>query len=280
MYLNKVFIEGYKNFTDKFEIEFSKGLNIIVGENATGKTGIINAIRMILKEDEYGYLPVSDRDFHTPFKEPHQSANNFTINAQFGDMNSNEKIVFLPWLNKEENVILSLKVENKTNFQGKYRKNLWGGMSKASIFEQELFDFIHCVYLPPLRDAEAKLTEGRGSRLARLIKNINKIDVEKAKKTGTRLDIEEAVFEFNKELMNNDKISKANILIKKKLEEALGTVFGQETQIQFSNQNFNRIIENLRLLFFPMIGQTDQTFRALDENSLGYNNIIGAVLDK
>ncbi|MGE4496691.1 MAG: AAA family ATPase [Deferribacterales bacterium] len=51
MYLHRVFIEGYKNFTDKFEIEFSKGLNIIVGENATGKTGIINAIRMILKED-------------------------------------------------------------------------------------------------------------------------------------------------------------------------------------------------------------------------------------
>lgn len=30
MCLNRVFIEGYKNFTDKFEIEFSKGLNIIV----------------------------------------------------------------------------------------------------------------------------------------------------------------------------------------------------------------------------------------------------------
>lgn len=274
MYLSKAIIEGYKNFINKFEIEFTKGLNIIVGENATGKTGIINAIRMILKEDEYGYLPVSDRDFHTPFQESNQSANNFTINAEFGEMDSSEKIVFLPWLNKEENATLNLIVENKTNFQGKYQKVLWGGMSKASIFEQELFDFIHCIYLPPLRDAEAKLTEGKGSRLARLIKNINKAKIEDAKKTGKRLSVEEAVSKFNKTLIEDNEISKANKLIKEKLEEALGKVFGQETQIQFSNQNFNRIIENLRLLFFPMIGQTNPTFRSLEENSLGYNNII------
>ena len=74
----------------------------------------------------------------------------------------------------------------------------------------------------------------------------------------------------------NETIYKANELIKKSLEEAIGSVFGQDTRIQFSETNFNRIVENLRLFFFPQIipeGQ-EETYRSLEENSLGFNNLI------
>ena len=39
MYLGNLTIEGYKNFCKPFEIKFSKGLNVLVGENSTGKRG-------------------------------------------------------------------------------------------------------------------------------------------------------------------------------------------------------------------------------------------------
>jgi len=274
MYLSCLSIEGYKNFGEKFKINFSKGLNVIVGENASGKTGIIDAVRMLLREDEFGYFPINHKDFHSPFDDPDSVVGQFIINAEFSGMTPEEQVAFLPWLNKEYKALLNLSVENKPNPRGRYNKSIWGGMSKASMFEQELFDFLHCVYLPPLRDAEAKLTEGRGSRLARLIKNLNKTKIDNKRKTGQLLDLEKKVAKFNSGLLENEEISKANEQIRERLEKALGNVFGQQTQIQFSDQSFNRIIENLRLLFFPQVGISGVKFRSLEENSLGYNNII------
>jgi len=44
MYLGNLVIEGYKNFCKPFEIKFSKGLNVLVGENSTGKSAIIDEV--------------------------------------------------------------------------------------------------------------------------------------------------------------------------------------------------------------------------------------------
>ncbi|MBK6965349.1 MAG: AAA family ATPase [Bacteroidales bacterium] len=68
-------------------------------------------------------------------------------------------------------------------------------------------------------------------------------------------------------------------LIKGKIIDAIGSVFGQDAMIQFSEINFNRIIERLKLLFYPtLIAEgtldRDKMYRELDENSLGYNNIL------
>ena len=71
-------------------------------------------------------------------------------------------------------------------------------------------------------------------------------------------------------------IDQANQLIRVGLKEAIGEYFSQDTAIQFSETNFNNIVESLRLLFFPKIGLSDNKglFRGLEENSLGYNNLL------
>lgn len=50
MYISEIKIDGYKNCNIKSTISFNPGLNILVGENASGKTTIIDAIRMILRD--------------------------------------------------------------------------------------------------------------------------------------------------------------------------------------------------------------------------------------
>jgi len=278
MFLKKISISGYKNFNENFEIPFSSGLNVLVGENGVGKSSIIDAIRLLLTDDEYGRYGISEKDFHRPFIKDSVPSNRIKIVAHFENLSDIEAIAFLPWIEDEKKARLSLMVDDTQNNRGRYNRKMWGGVSQSNPYEKELVDLINCIYLPPLRDAEAKLREGRGSRLARLILNLNKEEIAKAKRERKPLKLEEKVNSFYSDIADdeNEAIHKANELIKKSLEEAIGTVFGQDTRIQFSETNFNRIVENLRLFFFPHVKQTGQevTYRSLEENSLGYNNLI------
>ena len=279
MFLQNLSINGYKNFGTRFDIQFSDGLNVLVGENGVGKSAVIDAIRHILQEDVFGRSGVSDTDFNQPFQKGAKSSNNIDISITLGGLSPKEVVAFLPWTELSNEAYLSMQIENKVNNQGRYKRDIWGGKSKSSIFEWELLEKIHCVYLPPLRDAEAKLHEGKGSRLARLLKNLNQEELKKAEKTDTKHPLETAVSSFNNSLIEDKEnaINKANELIRTSLKEAIGEVFGQDTSIQFSEMNFSRIVENLKLLFFPNFDSLDDKidlFRSLEENSLGYNNLL------
>lgn len=278
MYLNQIEIEGYKNFNNKFVINFQKGLNVILGENGVGKTAIIDAIRLLLLEDEFGRAPVSETDFHRPFAKTPVQVSSFHIKGFFESLSQKEKVSFLPWTDTEDNITLSLHVENKQSHLGRYKRSLWGGASRSSIFEWELFDTINCIYLPPLRDAETKLREGRSSRLAKLLKKMNKKSLKSARKNDELHPLEKKIKDFNESLVTdpNESISVANKLIRTRLTEALGELLSQDTTIQFSEPSFNRIVENLQMLFFPDLkpSTTQDMFRSLEENSLGYNNLL------
>lgn len=46
MYINKIHIQNYRIFND-FTMEFHKGLNVIIGANNSGKTGLLYAIKLL-----------------------------------------------------------------------------------------------------------------------------------------------------------------------------------------------------------------------------------------
>ena len=53
MYLSKLSIHNFRIFSNQTEIEFSKGLNLLVGENGCGKSATIDAIRALLNESDF-----------------------------------------------------------------------------------------------------------------------------------------------------------------------------------------------------------------------------------
>lgn len=50
LHLKKIFIQGFKSFADKTEIEFKEGVTAIVGPNGSGKSNVADAIRWVLGE--------------------------------------------------------------------------------------------------------------------------------------------------------------------------------------------------------------------------------------
>jgi len=276
MYLRVLEIDGFKCFSDGFSIELHDGLNVLVGENGAGKTGVISAIRQLFNDSESGKRNINERDFYRGFEPGAAAAETIRIEATFSDLDEDEHIAFLDWCGQEPEAKLTFTATNRES-RGRYRHVIWGGHQRIKPVDVETLDLIHCIYLPPLRDAEVKLREGRQSRLARLLKALCRKELDECRKAGTAHPLEQRVGEFNKELAESDDyaIKQANQRIGDSLKEALGMNLSQGTLIQFSEVNFSKIVEGLRLLYYPDIREADATqFRSLEENSLGYNNLL------
>lgn len=270
MYISELKINGYKNCNEESTILFNSGLNVLVGENACGKTTIIDAIRMILRESELPY--VTEEDFYKSF-EKEEERRNIRIDLKMEELSPEEKITFLSWCNAEFEAELHLEIEKEPNPKGYFKKSIWGGKSKASAFEKETYDYIDTIYLPALRNAEEKLTNGRKSRLALLLKHQYTEDVRKEK-------LVEAFSDFNKSIIKNDdkkfsEIEQAKKDINTAMENSMGTVFGQSVNLQFAESSFTSILQSIKMVFFPHIGEIDdKKFRDVAINSLGYNNLL------
>ena len=269
MYISRISISGYKNAYNVSSVELNKGLNVLLGENGCGKTAVINSLRMLLRETE-AFNGFSVDDFYTSMDKKIK-ATEIDVDAKFKDLSEDEKITFLSWCDNSFDAHLHLKLSENISKPGYYKRKYWGGKSSASAFEEDTFDRIECIYLPPLRDAEAKLSTGKYSRLALLLK----------KKYGEKTDeLVTAVADFNKTIIENkdnkyEEIDSVKQAINKKIVDALGERVGQSIGLQFSETTFNKIIENIRMVFFPQIGETDpMKFRDLATNSLGYNNLL------
>ncbi|TGE33360.1 AAA family ATPase [Desulfosporosinus sp. Sb-LF] len=272
MYISIIYIEGYKNCKNRSVINLNKGLNILVGENASGKTTIINALRMILRENEFSYMNISEVDFYHSFYNNSMSGK-IRIGLEWEELSPDEEVTFLTWCDPDYKAKLNLEVDKNPNQKGYYKKSIWGGTSKASAFEEETFDCIDCIYLPPLRDAEEKLTNGRNSRLATLLKHQYKSDTEKD-------NLVKVVRDFNQSIVGNkdkefSEIEKAKNDINIGIKDSMGTVFGQSINLQFSETSFMSILQSIKMVFFPNIGEHDiSKFRDIAINSLGYNNLL------
>lgn len=275
MHIDKLSIEGFRTFEKPFTVCFNPGLNVIVGENGTGKTGIISAIRQLFIDSEAGRYSVTDQDFHLGFKQHCARSSEFNISAVFSGLDKSELLAFLNWEDADNAIKLSLHVANR-ELRGRHKRTLWAGKLKSTV-ESDTLDLIRCIYLPPLRDAEDRLSNGPRSRLAKLMKAICKKDLLAHDTAGTRHPLVSKVAAFNTELADSEDfdIKRANRLIEESLKSAIGQNFAQGTRIQFSESEFSRIVEGLRVLYFPDLSVVEANlFRSLSENSLGFNNLI------
>lgn len=276
MFLRALEIDGFKCFNAGFSIEFHNGLNVLVGENGAGKTGVVSAIRQLFNDSESGRRSIHERDFYRGFEADSVPAETIRIEATFSELSQDESTAFIDWCGMDPEAKLTFNAINRES-RGRYRHQIWGGHQRVKPVDPETLDLIHCIYLPPLRDAEIKLREGRQSRLARLLKALCRKQLDACRKEGTAHPLEQRVGAFNKELSESDEyaIKQANQRIGDSLKDALGMNLSQGTLIQFSEVSFSKIVEGLRLLYYPDLSEADATqFRSLEENSLGYNNLL------
>lgn len=100
MYLKEVSLKNWRKFKSIDEeapalvVPFKKGLNILIGENDSGKTAIIDAIRMVLGTNSKNTEWITDEDFS-------EGTESLEVECIFDNLSSKEEAFFLEWLTLE-----------------------------------------------------------------------------------------------------------------------------------------------------------------------------------
>jgi putative ATP-dependent endonuclease of OLD family len=156
-------------------VRFQDGVNVLIGENNSGKTTIVDAIRYILKTQSGEPIYVDEKDFHDDVD---GRTSELKIECTFRGFSNTDAGHFLEWIGFETNpsgeneyvlrVWLYAKITDDNDIRCVTRAGL---DTDGAYLEGEAKDLLKVVYLRPLRDALTEMTHGYKSRLAQILKS-------------------------------------------------------------------------------------------------------------
>lgn len=172
MYIERIKVKNFRVIGDAgIGIDFNEGINIIIGENNSGKSAIIDALRLSLSAGIYKKnIYISTEDFY--IDRFGTQATNITIDIYFNDLSKEQSIAFFMLTNGEDlakaelHIVYSLYLDR--NGIKRVREEIKGGVGLNEI-PRETFYNINLLYLAALRDAESDLKPSRYSQLAKLL---------------------------------------------------------------------------------------------------------------
>ena len=173
MYLQSIKINNFRIFQN-FELELNKGLNILIGENDSGKTALIDAIRLVLDTNSSEWTKFIISDFH-------DGKNTLNIQLKFADLSIDDQSIFPEHITYIKNtqsqseaflyVNLTASIKQLTNKIGQFiQTDINSGQNaEGPPLEKAARMYLSTTYLKPLRDVEGELSAGRASRLSQIL---------------------------------------------------------------------------------------------------------------
>ncbi|EGR4158850.1 AAA family ATPase [Vibrio cholerae] len=173
MYLHCLKLENFRRYK-QLEVEFNSGLNLLVGENDSGKTAIIDSIKYVLNTQSYEYLRPCIEDFYLdPTQDESHRSSEFRIECVFKGFDKEEAKHFIDWIGTDDEKNYFLKIwmcASRKNDRVFYDVRA-GSDDEGSQVNGDARDLLRATYLKPLRDAESELTPKKGSRLSQILYN-------------------------------------------------------------------------------------------------------------
>lgn len=175
MFLSKLKIWNFRKYGTKenesagIEVVFNDRLNLIVGENDSGKTAIIDAIKLVLGTQSYDNVRLEENDFYRG--KDGRRTNSLKIECTFENLSDIEVGRFLEWIyiDEEGNVKLEVRLTARIK-NNKITLRKTGGKEDLDV-NFEASENLRVTYLKPLRDAEHELNPGYRSRFAQVLKS-------------------------------------------------------------------------------------------------------------
>lgn len=156
------------------KITFHKGLNALIGENDSGKTAVIDALKLVLLTQSNEYIKPADGDFYKPVDG--EACSEFKIDCTISEFTQNEAKNFIEYL-------MFKKYGDKIEYTLELHYRAWregykifhelrvGDVDDGISIDGKARDLLKAVYLKPLRDAEREMSSGRSSRISQILLN-------------------------------------------------------------------------------------------------------------
>jgi putative ATP-dependent endonuclease of OLD family len=177
MYISNIKLWNFRRFgsgdeinllTPNLDLNFIKGLNVIIGENDSGKSAIVDAIKLVLKTHSYDYIKIEDDDFYL-------DATRFRIELLFDDLSPDEAKNFTEWLGwngtgADAKPYLKVMYDVTRNGNRILPTDTKAGVDDDGYqLNAEAREYLKATYLKPLRDAESELVAKKNSRLSQIL---------------------------------------------------------------------------------------------------------------
>jgi len=168
MHLAKLKLINFRSCAET-EIEFTGDLTVLVGENGSGKSNVIDAIRLAtysaLERPSLWFEGTRDRTYGKSID------STVKVTQTYVNLTENEKAIFLAELvDNHDNLIYSVSFNSDLKSVRQTRPRISVGENDLPDSEPENHERIAHVYLPPLRDAVRELGSNDGSRLAEILR--------------------------------------------------------------------------------------------------------------
>lgn len=301
MYLHKFRIKRFRSIKE-MDITFNKGINIIIGENNSGKSSIIDALRICLSfGKQWRDIGIrNDEDFHVDITNVDAGYEPIEFDLTFEIESAEDRALFasLIWQDPAnpnyQNLQMHFRYEIAENASGVKRlkwKSWGGGMEGQSIDSNEA-QLLYYTYLAPLRNAEQELKPySKENKISSLFRDLTKyqvtneigdiisknLDADAKKLLAAKLD----------EVVNQEDwmgiIETGTKFVNEHLDKADIRRKGSSIHLRLSEYKYDNIVKGIvtRKPVFEAAQLADgnegkQRYFDVSQNGLGENNLIFA----
>lgn len=179
MFLSNIKLWNFRKFgsesdfdltTPNLDLNFTTGINVLIGENDSGKSGIVDAIKLTLKTHSYEWVKLDWDDFY-------DSSKRMRIELIFEELSDDEAKNFTEWLGwkgegDEIKPLLRIIYDATRNLEDQYifPTEIRAGVDEIGYqLTAEAREYLKTTYLKPLRDARSELIPRKNSRLTQIL---------------------------------------------------------------------------------------------------------------
>lgn len=282
MHISKIEIKNYRNFKD---VSFSTNSKmVIIGENKSGKTNLLQAIRLVLDDS----LPDSKRyleknDFNFDINNPIENGEEITISIEFSKFSDDNELlsIFCDYLIAKDIAKITYKYTPKPEIAEKKKKTgeklsindymyyFYGGNNALNvIYKNEFLSILRMRTLDAIRDVENDMELWSKSPLKSLLTNDKIINQEQLNEQLEK--IQKEILDTTNSFKNSDIIKFLQENIDKYLKDVAG-VATIKTNINLEgNTDANNILKIIKIFS----GNNEHSIHSLSQESLGLNNLL------
>ena len=282
MYISKIEIKNFRNFKD---VSFSTNPKIIlIGENKSGKTNLLYALRLVLDDslpDTQRYL--DKNDFNYSIECPIENGKEISISIEFSDFSDDLNLLsilcdylvdkdkakityrFMP---KEDVIFDKSKSGEKLNIND-YMYYFYGGNDPLNvIYKKDFLSVIRMRILEAIRDVENDLSLWSKSPLRKLVTNDDIVNQNELEQKLEEMQV--GISDITNTFTESDIVKNLQHKIDLFMNDVAGRATIQTNIDLAGNKDINDILKIIRI----SSGDQNNFIHGLDKESLGLNNLL------